>query len=119
MSVHTVLVIDDSPGIRLICRVNLEAEGHRVVEAANLTQARAALAESDPAIVLLDVHVGPEDGLAFLDEIRASHPELPVVLLTGSVEIDRVRGRADGAIAKPFELDELRNVVSLAAPVSA
>jgi two-component system nitrogen regulation response regulator NtrX len=119
MHIHTILVIDDSPGIRLICRVNLEAEGHRVLEAANLTQARAALAESEPAIVLLDVHVGPEDGLAFLDEIRESHPELPVVLLSGSVEIDRVRERADGAIAKPFELDALRDAVSLVAPARA
>jgi DNA-binding response OmpR family regulator len=110
---------DDSPGIRLICRVNLEAEGYRVLGAANLTQARTALAESEPAVVLLDVHVGSEDGLAFLDEIREGYPELPVVLLTGSVEIDRVRGRADGAIAKPFELDELRDAVSPFAPASA
>jgi len=63
--------------------------------------------------------VGSEDGLAFLDEIRESHPVLPVVLLTGSVEIDRVRGRADGAVAKPFELDELRDVVAVVAPAVA
>jgi two-component system, OmpR family, response regulator len=119
MPAHTVLVVDDSPGIRLICRVNLEAEGHRVLEAANLTEARAALAESEPSLVLLDVHVGSEDGLVFLDELRAHDPRLPVVLLTGSVEIDRVRGRADGAVAKPFELDELRDVVSVVAPAVA
>jgi DNA-binding NtrC family response regulator len=111
---HTVLVVDDAQSIRLLCRVNLELDGHRVLEAGTLSAAREAL-EADEAVslVLLDVHVGPEDGLEFLDELRRERPELPVAMLTGSAEVERVRARGpDAVLGKPFELGALRDAVS-------
>jgi CheY-like chemotaxis protein len=111
---HTVLVVDDAQAIRLLCRVNLELEGHRVLEAGTIAAAREALAGGDDvSLVLLDVHVGPEDGLEFLDELRRDRPELPVAMLTGSAEIERVRERGpDAVLGKPFELGELRDAVA-------
>jgi DNA-binding NtrC family response regulator len=109
---HTVLVVDDAAAIRLLCRVNLELDGHRVLEAATLGAAREALAGGDVALVLLDVHVGPEDGLLFLDELRRDHPGVRVAMLTGSAELDGVRDHhPDAMLSKPFELDQLRDVV--------
>jgi DNA-binding NtrC family response regulator len=108
----TILVVDDAAAIRLLCRVNLELDGHGVVEAATLDEARAALTASDVAVVLLDVHVGQEDGLRLLAEIRERYPNVAVVLLTGSSDLERVSGhRPDAILGKPFELDELRRVV--------
>ena len=107
----SVLVVDDEPSIRLLCRVNLELEGHRVLEAASLDEARAALAEQ-PALVLLDVHVGGQDGLELLTEIRAEHGDVKVVLLTGSTELAEVhRDLADGILPKPFTLEQLAATV--------
>ena len=109
---QTVLVVDDAPAIRLLCRVNLELDGHSVCEAGTLGAAREALDASDVSLVLLDVHVGAEDGLAFLDELRRDHPRLPVAMLTGSADVDRVQEHGpDAVLGKPFELDHLRDVV--------
>jgi DNA-binding NtrC family response regulator len=111
---HTVLVVDDAQAIRLLCRVNLELDGHRVLEAGTIGAARRALDdEPEVSLVLLDVHVGPENGLEFLDELRTAHPRLRVAMLTGSTDLDRVREHnPDGILGKPFELDHLRDVVS-------
>ena len=106
----TVLVVDDEASLRLLCRVNLELEGYRVLEAATLDEARAALADVDVAVVLLDLHVGPEDGRDLLDELRGQETSTAVVLLTGAAEAEG-NERADRVIVKPFEPAQLARVV--------
>jgi DNA-binding NtrC family response regulator len=105
---HTVLVVDDDAAIRFLCRVNLELDGWAVHEAAAVEEARATISSTRLDIVLLDVHVGVENGLDFMAEIRERRPGLPVVLLTGSVGSPNLEGvKADGVISKPFTLDQL------------
>ena len=102
--VGTVLVVDDEPSLRLLCRVNLELEGLRVLEAGSLAEARALLEREQVDVAVLDVHVGADDGRDLLDELRASDAPTRVVMLTGSV--DPVGGRfaaADRVVTKPFE----------------
>jgi two-component system KDP operon response regulator KdpE len=108
----TVLVVDDDPPIRFLCRVNLELEGWTVCEAATIAHAREKLADPEIDVVLLDVHLGRESGVDFLAEVREQHPGLPVVLLTGSVGTADLDGvEADAVIAKPFEPAELTDTV--------
>ena len=108
----TVLVVDDDPSIRLLCRINLELEGFDVREADSAAQAREALAAGDLRAVLLDVHLGDESGVAFLDEIRRDHPDVRVALLTGTVDTPTLDGvTPDAVIPKPFTLDELLETV--------
>src|SRR3954449_5348398 len=73
---HEVLVVDDDASLRLLCRVNLELDGHTVNEAATLDGARAVLSEraDQVELVLLDVHVGAENGLTLLDELDRERP---------------------------------------------
>ena len=105
-------MVDDEPSIRFLCRVNLELEGFRVLEASSLDEARSALANGAPALVLLDLQVGGESGWELLDEIRSEHAGLPVVLLTGSASVDGAdRARADAVLPKPFSLDQLVSTV--------
>jgi DNA-binding NtrC family response regulator len=105
-----VLVVDDEPAIRLLCRVNLELEGYRVLEASSLTDARRRLAEEDVALVLLDMRIGSERGESMLDELQAL--EIPVVLVTGSVEIKPSwNARAAAVLGKPFAIDDLLRAV--------
>jgi two-component system KDP operon response regulator KdpE len=109
----TVLVVDDAAAIRLLCRVNLELDGHRVFEAPTVEQAQDILSREDVAVVLLDVHVGAADGLELLDEIRRDFPDVAVALLTGSTDLERVRAHApDAVLGKPFELEDLRRIIS-------
>ena len=106
----TVLVVDDDASIRLLCRLNLELDGWCVQEAGTLQQARAELDAHDVCVVLLDVHVGADSGLAFLDELRRERPRLKVALMTGSAD---VRGTAsDGVIPKPFTIEQLTSTVA-------
>ncbi len=107
-----VLVVDDDPSIRLLCRVNLELDGIAVEEASNLADARARLAEAPSiGVVLLDVHVGGESGLDLLEELRRDRPYLKVGLLTGSEGADIRHADPDAVVRKPFTLDELRGAV--------
>ena len=107
----TVLVVDDEPSIRLLCKVNLEVEGYRVVEAGTLDEARERLDEEQVDVVLLDVHVAGEDGRDFLRELRGRGPGPAIAYLSGSMEIERNGEGADGVIAKPFQLEELSETV--------
>jgi DNA-binding response OmpR family regulator len=109
----TVLVVDDDAAIRLLCRVNLELEGHRVFEAAYLDEARAVLAEENVNVVLLDLHLGSERGLDLLAELRRDRPEVAVALLTGSPQArsPEEEATADAVISKPFEIEELGRTV--------
>ena len=111
--VKTVLVVDDERSLRLLCRINLELEGHRVHEAATLAEARAQIERETPDIVLLDVHLGNDDGLELLDELEALDVPTRVVLLSGTSEIGpELRARVDGVIGKPFDLKRLAAAVS-------
>jgi DNA-binding response OmpR family regulator len=106
----TVLVVDDEPAIRLLCRVNLELEGYRVLEATSLGEARRLLAEQAIAAVLLDMRIGNERGETLLGELR--EVGVPVIVVTGSAEVDREWATgADAVLGKPFAIDELLRAV--------
>jgi DNA-binding response OmpR family regulator len=109
----TVLVVDDDAAIRLLCRVNLELDGHRVAEAATLDEARAALAAEPVKVVLLDLHIGNERGVDLLRELREDRPEVAVALLTGSPQkrSPEEEAAADAVISKPFAIEELDQTV--------
>ena len=110
---NTVLIVDDDPAIRMLCRLNLELDGFRALEADCLDDARNALAADEVDVVLLDVHVGGEDGADFLRELKGTRPNLPVAMLTGDTTRDELRGAgADAVIGKPFTLDELKETVT-------
>jgi DNA-binding response OmpR family regulator len=113
-----VMVIDDEAPIRLLCRVNLEAEGMQVLEAADgptgLEKARA----EKPDVVLLDVMMPGLDGWRVAEELLddPGTSAIPIVFLTARAEVrDRARGIDLGGvdyITKPFNPVELAPVVN-------
>jgi DNA-binding response OmpR family regulator len=108
-----VLVVDDDSSLRLLCRVNLELDGFVVSEAPTLDEARAAIDAEPIDAVLLDVHVGHENGIELLDELNRERPALPVILLTGESGLpEDARGRAAAVLSKPFEVRELAATVA-------
>ena len=115
-----VLVVDDEQSIRVLCRINLELDGHEVLEAASLATARAALEEHEVDLVLLDVHLGGERSDPLIGECHARHPRVPVVLVTGSADAAEAGlSSADAILPKPFEIHALLAVVRELAPVHA
>jgi DNA-binding NtrC family response regulator len=115
-----VLVVDDESSIRLLCRINLELDGHEVREAESLDTARAELAAGDVDVVLLDVHLHHERSDVLIEECHARRPPVPVVLVTGSADVTQDRlTEADAILPKPFELDDLLAAVRDLAGVRA
>jgi DNA-binding response OmpR family regulator len=113
----TVLVIDDEAPIRLLCRVNLEAEGMNVLEASDGPTGLEKARNDDPDVILLDVMMPGLDGWQvaeeLLDDERTSL--IPIVFLTARAEVrDRARGLDLGGIdyiTKPFNPVELAPLV--------
>jgi DNA-binding NtrC family response regulator len=107
-----VLVVDDDEAIRMVCRVNLELDGFRVLEAATVADARHVLETEPVDVVLLDLNLGAERSDALVDELRGRTPPVPVALVTGSSDAPRAdRPEADAVLTKPFDLEELTATV--------
>ena len=112
-----VLVIDDEAPIRLLCRVNLEAEGMSVLEASDGPSGLEAAASSMPDVILLDVMMPGLDGWAVAEALLESEStaEIPIIFLTARAEFrDRARGLDIGGvdyITKPFNPVELAPLV--------
>ena len=112
-----VLVIDDEAPIRLLCRVNLEAEGIDVVEAADGPTGIDRAKEETPDVVLLDVMMPGLDGWRvaeqLLDDNRTNG--IPIIFLTARAEFrDRAKGLDIGGVdyvTKPFNPLELAPLV--------
>ncbi|HEY3614749.1 MAG TPA: response regulator [Gaiellales bacterium] len=117
-----ILVVDDEPAIRLLCRVNLQADGFAVQEAPDGVAALEIARAWHPELVLLDVMMPGEDGFAVAERIR-DDPSLTgtrVMFLTARADIaDNERARGTGAVGhvtKPFNPsslgDEIRAALS-------
>jgi DNA-binding NtrC family response regulator len=110
---QTVLVVDDDDALRMLCRVNLELEGYRVLEAPTVEAARESLRDDAVDVVLLDVHVGTGDGYSLIPVIRDARPGASIALFTGSAEVDAARrSTVEAVLPKPFSLEELSSTVS-------
>ena len=112
-----VLIIDDEAPIRLLCRVNLEAEQMEVLEAGDGPSGLALARSERPDVVLLDVMMPGLDGWgvaeALLEDTATS--SIPIIFLTARAEFrDRARGLDIGGIdyiTKPFNPVELAPLV--------
>jgi DNA-binding response OmpR family regulator len=110
-------VIDDEEPIRLLCRVNLEAEGMIVLEARDGTTGLETARAATPDVILLDVMMPGLDGWSVAEELLDDPitEDIPIVFLTARAEVrDRARGLDLGGIdyvTKPFNPLDLAPLV--------
>ena len=93
----TVLVIDDEAPIRLLCRVNLEAEGMRVLEAADGPSGLAAARGDVPDVILLDVMMPGLDGWRVAEELLEDEYTRRIPIVPAPRSQIRKRGLASAA----------------------
>jgi DNA-binding response OmpR family regulator len=111
------LVIDDEAPIRLLCRVNLEAEGIEVLEAAEGQTGLELAKKERPDAILLDVMMPGMDGWNVAEQLLADEATraIPIIFLTARADLrDRVRGLDVGGldyVTKPFNPVELAVLV--------
>jgi two-component system, OmpR family, alkaline phosphatase synthesis response regulator PhoP len=112
-----VLVIDDEAPIRLLCRVNLEAESMDVIEAADGPSGVEKARDERPDVILLDVMMPGLDGWRVAEQLLEDDRtrSIPIIFLTARAEFrDRARGLDIGGvdyITKPFNPLELAPLV--------
>lgn len=108
-----VLIVDDDAPIRLLCRVNLEAEQMEVIEAADGAAGLERAKADHPDVVLLDVMLPRMDGWQVAERLldEPTTADIPIVFLTARAELgDRARGLEIGGVdyvTKPFNPIEL------------
>jgi excisionase family DNA binding protein len=108
---HTVLIVDDDEALRAFVRSNLELDGFTVREAGSAEEGLAALDESPPDLILLDVMMPSVDGWEMLQHVRDRHGvgAMPVIMFSGKVDESQTaeeRG-AQAFIGKPFDPRQL------------
>jgi two-component system nitrogen regulation response regulator NtrX len=108
-----ILIVDDEADIRDLVAGILEDEGHETRIAGNSDAALQAIADRVPRLVFLDIWLQGSrlDGLDLLEAIKAQHPEVPVVMISGHGNIETavsaIRRGAYDYIEKPFKADRL------------
>ena len=106
-----ILIIEDEPDLVRGLRAALEFEGFEVVSSGTGREGVRLLRERGPDLVLLDLMLPDANGFAVCEEIRSTHPLVPVIMLTArSQETDKIRGLdagADDYVTKPFSVAEL------------
>lgn len=113
-----ILLVEDKDSLRTMLRHALEAQGYTVIEARDEAEAKAALSQSLPAVVLSDLRLPVGDGFGVLRAAKDADPDLPVIVMTayGSIQ-DAVAAMKDGALdflAKPVDPDHLLFMVERA-----
>jgi DNA-binding NtrC family response regulator len=115
---HKILIVDDEDAARYGIRRALENKATQVYEAANAETARALISQHEPQLMLTDINMPNEDGIALLKSL-AEFPSRPLAIMitaygTAKVAVDAMKAGAYDYITKPFEVDELRLVVKRA-----
>ena len=104
-----VLIVDDDAGLREFVRINLEAEGYEVREAASAREGLEVLDQDSPDLVLLDVMMPQVDGWEMLRQVQERHGvgSFPVIMFSGKADersaTEAASRGAQGFIGKPFD----------------
>jgi DNA-binding NtrC family response regulator len=114
----TIVVIDDDRTIQATLSAILPRHGYDVRVGPNASQGRKKVAEVKPDLVLLDLGLPDADGLDVLRELKAEHPELPVIVLTAhdslANAIESIKQGAFHFLAKPYAVEELLSLCTRA-----
>lgn len=109
-AMHQILVIEDEPAIRAVLRVLLEEENYRVIEAGSAARGEIEARSHKPDLVLIDLGLPDEDGVAVIRRLRQWSPVPIVVLSARTMESQKVAALdagADDYVTKPFGAPEL------------
>ena len=107
----SLLLVDDDPDLLRLLAIRLKANGYAVNAVDSGPKALAAISASRPDVVLSDLRMSGMDGMALFQEIQASYPGLPVIILTahGTIPdaVAAVKRGVFGYLTKPYDADEL------------
>ncbi|HET6649064.1 MAG TPA: sigma-54 dependent transcriptional regulator [Candidatus Limnocylindria bacterium] len=110
-STRSVLVVDDEPDVRSLLNDLLTEAGYAVSTANTGAEALAAIEKGLPDLVMMDVKLPDQDGIALLRQLKRDHSDLEVIVMTAfggsSTAIKAMEHGAYDYVTKPFEIDDL------------
>ena len=114
-----IWIVDDDASVRRVLSRALEQAGMRTREFETPAALRQALAgDADPAVLVSDLRMPGESGLALLAFVKAEYPDLPVIVMTAYADLDNsvaaLTGGAFELLPKPFDIDEAVDLVQRA-----
>src|SRR6476619_7453136 len=113
-----LLLVDDDPDLLRLLAIRLKANGYDVTAVENGQRALASIAAARPDLVLTDLRMDGMDGMALFQEVQASYPGLPVIILTahGTIPeaVTAVKRGVFGYLTKPYDAEELRGQINRA-----
>jgi len=118
-----IWVVDDDRAVRFVLATALRDAGFEVTAFAAAAEALDTLQrDPPPALVVTDVRMPGDSGLALLDKLKAAHPDVPVIVMSAHTDVASTagafRGGAHEFLSKPFDLDEAVALVRRALPQS-
>ena len=115
---NKILIVDDEINMRLVLTTMLKKEGYEVASASDGQEALQILKSGRIAAVVTDLKMPNIDGMELLNHITSQHPVIPVIMITAhgtvATAVEALKKGALDYITKPFEIDELKNVISKA-----
>ncbi len=115
---HKILIVDDEINIRFVLSAMLKKEGYAVASAADGLEALQILKTGRIDVVVTDLKMPHLDGMGLLNRITEQFPEVPVIIITAygtvATAVEALKKGALDYITKPFELDDLKHVISKA-----
>lgn len=113
-----ILVVEDDDAIRRLAHDLLSDEGYEVYTADSGPEGLDTLDATQPDLVVLDLMMPLMDGVSFAREMERRHRQVPIIVLSGSHDLEQHAQDmgAAGAVLKPFDIDDFLGVVRRALP---
>jgi DNA-binding NtrC family response regulator len=111
----TILIVEDEPKMLRLLELNLAEEGYATLAAPDAETGLKLLRQEKVDLVLTDLKLPHMDGLEFLQAVKRSNTQIPVILMTayGTVEtaIDAMKAGASDYVLKPFSMEEIKLII--------
>ncbi|MGB5724477.1 MAG: sigma 54-interacting transcriptional regulator [Parasphingorhabdus sp.] len=118
MANKKIILVEDDPSVSHVIITALRADGYDVESCKSIAERDALMASTSYDLLLTDVGLGEGDGISSLDNVKTTHPNIPIIIISAQNTLNTaVRASETGAfeyLPKPFDLDELVEVVGQA-----
>jgi two-component system response regulator AtoC len=115
---NKILIVDDELNMRLVLQAMLKKEGYEVAAASDGLEALKMLKTGPFDVVVTDLKMPNLDGLGLLDSMIREYPSVPVIIITAhgtvATAVDALKKGAFDYISKPFEQEDLKNIIQKA-----
>ena len=114
-----ILIVDDQDFVRFTLKQVLERAGHEVTEASNGEDAIRQLDSVEPDLLITDILMPDKGGIEIITELKASHPRLKIVAMSGGGRIENMdylelasATGGDATLLKPFRAQDVQDMLA-------